>query len=150
MLNDRRSEDVEHAYNESKLKSDTTGKSTADETSIAARINEGTTDRADGRGNEERTIARTTTISFDPSTEAHTGNTTLYIPGPRARDHGETNINNQFVPSQLTIQGQPIVARNHSEDQHYDESDDGKPSSSPTPSDLSNTLQKTGSSPYEA
>ncbi|CAG7558040.1 unnamed protein product [Fusarium equiseti] len=98
---DRRSEDVEDAYDESKLKTDTTGKSTIDP-DIPVRAEGETTDNRD----EQRPIARTTTISFDPSTEGHTGNTTLYIPGPRAREHG-----------------QPIVARNQGDD-HYDESDD--------------------------
>ena len=82
---DRRSEDVEDAYDGSKLKTDTTGKSTIDP-DIPVRAEGETTDNRD----EQRPIARTTTISFDPSTEGHTGNTTLYIPGPRAREHGET------------------------------------------------------------
>lgn len=80
---DRRSEDVEDAYDESKLKTDTTGKSTVD-TSIPVGKEGEATERA-----EQRPVARTTTISFDPSSEAHTGNTTLYIPGPRAREHGK-------------------------------------------------------------
>ncbi|KAI1071506.1 hypothetical protein LB507_005412 [Fusarium sp. FIESC RH6] len=97
---DRRSEDVEDAYDESKLKTDTTGKSTVD-TSIPVGTEGEATERA-----EQRPVARTTTISFDPSSEAHTGNTTLYIPGPRAREHG-----------------QPIVAKAHG-DGHYEDSDD--------------------------
>ncbi|KAH7243116.1 hypothetical protein NW759_008367 [Fusarium solani] len=35
-----------------------------------------------------RPIARTTTISFDPSTEKHKDDTTLYIPSPRDRERG--------------------------------------------------------------
>ena len=80
----RRSEDVEDAYDESKLKTDTTGKSTVDP-SIPAEDEDKTKDNSE----VQRPIARTTTISFDPSSEAHTGNTTLYIPGPRAREHGK-------------------------------------------------------------
>jgi len=82
---DRRSEDVENAYDEPKLKTDTTGKST-EAPSIPIGPESETTDR-----DEQRPVARTTTISFDPSTEGHTGNTTLYIPGPRAREHGKTH-----------------------------------------------------------
>lgn len=36
----------------------------------------------------EGQLVRTTTITFDPSTESHRENDTLYIPGPRARERG--------------------------------------------------------------
>ncbi|KAJ4127711.1 hypothetical protein NW768_007983 [Fusarium equiseti] len=98
---DRRSEDVEDTYDQSKLKTDTTGKSTE-----APTIPIGPESETVDNREEQRPIARTTTISFDPSTEGHTGNTTLYIPGPRARDHG-----------------QPIVEKTHG-DEHNEESDD--------------------------
>ncbi|KAF4342172.1 potassium transporter TRK-1 [Fusarium beomiforme] len=56
---------------------------------------------------EERQVARTTTISFDPATEPYKNDTTLYIPGPRARDRGY-----------------PIAPRGQNNAQHAKDSDD--------------------------
>ncbi|QPC59907.1 hypothetical protein HYE67_002138 [Fusarium culmorum] len=86
MLNGEQNNDVEDAYNESNLKTGTAGKSTTDGPSIATGTPNETIDPNDKQPNRERLATRTTTISFDVSTEAHTGNTALYIPGPRARE----------------------------------------------------------------
>lgn len=92
MLNGEQNNDVEDAYNESNLKTDTTGKSTTEGPSIATGTPNETIDPNDKQPNRERLATRTTTISFDVSTEAHTGNTALYIPGPRARERGKCGV----------------------------------------------------------
>lgn len=92
MLDGEQNNDIEDTYNESNLKTDTTWKSTSDGPSLATETPNETIDPSDKQPNRERLAARTTTISFDVSTDAHTGNTSLYIPGPRARERGKCGI----------------------------------------------------------
>ncbi|GKU10844.1 unnamed protein product, partial [Fusarium langsethiae] len=111
ILCDEQNKDVEVGRNESNLNTDTTKMSTADISSLVAITKDETTDRHDMQPNRERLGARTTTISFNVPAEAQTGNTSLYIPGPRARERANE-------------QGQPIVTKIDGD--RYDESDDGK------------------------
>ncbi|RGP74662.1 low-affinity potassium transport [Fusarium sporotrichioides] len=89
ILSGEQNKDVEDARNHSNLITDTTKMSTADTSSVDAITRDETADRHIVESNRERLGARTTTISFDPQTEARTGNTSLYIPGPRARERGQ-------------------------------------------------------------
>lgn len=57
--------------------------------------------------NGDGQVARTTTITFDPSTEQHKDNATLYIPAPQDRERGY-----------------PIVAKTGDEEYGADDSDD--------------------------
>ncbi|EWZ78216.1 hypothetical protein FOCG_17338 [Fusarium oxysporum f. sp. radicis-lycopersici 26381] len=91
--------DVEGAHDLSKEVPETSGNSTA--------VSANTVDRPPANLNAQEQGPRTTTITFDPSTEQHKENTTLYIPGPRARERG-----------------QPIVARNTGDKFDHDGSDD--------------------------
>ncbi|KAJ4327621.1 hypothetical protein N0V84_001869 [Fusarium piperis] len=68
---------------------------------------QGADDQAPPAVDAERPVARTTTISFDPSTEKHKDDATLYIPSPRDRERGH-----------------PIVAGTGN-DKFADDSDDG-------------------------
>ncbi|KAI8720193.1 HET domain-containing protein [Fusarium sp. LHS14.1] len=49
---------------------------------------QGATDQTSPAVDAGRPVARTTTISFDPSTEKHKDDATLYIPSPRDRERG--------------------------------------------------------------
>lgn len=74
--------------------------------------------------NGDGQVARTTTITFDPSTEQHKDNATLYIPAPQDRERGET-FQPQYVMWLLTKEGYPIVAKTGDEEYGADDSDDG-------------------------
>lgn len=71
-----------------------------------------------------RPLARTTTITFDTSTEKRKDDTTLYIPSPRDRERGKT-LNPLCATYLLTHQGHPIVEETGRARIDVD-SDDGK------------------------
>ncbi|KAL5590804.1 hypothetical protein FOBRF1_014361 [Fusarium oxysporum] len=95
--------DIESARHESKVPADTTENS-------AEVTNEP----------NDRRVARTMTITFDPSTEKHKEDAALYIPGPRARDRGY-----------------PIAPRSHEAARHPDDSDDDD-AIKPVPNEIQN------------
>ncbi|KAF5710057.1 potassium transporter TRK-1 [Fusarium mundagurra] len=82
--------DIESAHQESKVLADTTENSaeTTDEPNGKAKATDGHIEEDTTIANEDRRVARTMTITFDPSTERYKDDEALYIPGPRARDRG--------------------------------------------------------------
>ncbi len=83
--------DIESAQHESKVLADTNENSakTTDEPNGKAKATNDCIEEDAALANEDRRVARTTTITFDPSTERHKEDDALYIPGPRARDRGK-------------------------------------------------------------
>ncbi|KAF5655760.1 putative potassium transporter TRK-1 [Fusarium heterosporum] len=73
--------DVEGAHDLSKEVPETGGNSTE--------VSANPVDRPPANLNYRERGLRTTTITFNPSTEQHKENTTLYIPGPRDRERGQ-------------------------------------------------------------
>ncbi|CVL08809.1 probable potassium transporter TRK-1 [Fusarium mangiferae] len=101
--------DIESAQHESKVLADTNENSaeTTDESNGKAKATNDCIEEDAALANEDGRVARTTTITFDPSTERHKEDDALYIPGPRARDRGY-----------------PIAPRSHEDGRHPDDSDD--------------------------
>ncbi|KLO81851.1 putative potassium transporter TRK-1 [Fusarium fujikuroi] len=101
--------DIESAQHESKVLADTNENSakTTDEPNGKAKATNDCIEEDAALANEDRRVARTTIITFDPSTERHKEDDALYIPGPRARDRGY-----------------PIAPRSHEAARHPDDSDD--------------------------
>ncbi|KAK2925597.1 Potassium/sodium transporter Trk/HKT [Fusarium oxysporum f. sp. vasinfectum] len=101
--------DIESARHESKVPADTTENSAevTNEPNGKAKATDDHIEEDATIANEDRRVARTMTITFDPSTEKHKEDAALYIPGPRARDRGY-----------------PIAPRSHEAARHPDDSDD--------------------------
>ncbi|KAF5586466.1 potassium transporter TRK-1 [Fusarium pseudocircinatum] len=101
--------DIESAHHEPKVYADATENSAeaTDEPNGKAKATDDLIEEDPTVANEDRPATRTMTITFDPSTERHKDDDTLYIPGPRARDRGY-----------------PIAPRSHEAAQHPDDSDD--------------------------
>jgi hypothetical protein len=89
--------DIESAHNKPKVLADTTENSAeaTDETNGKAKATDDLIEEDPTVANEDRRVARTMAITFDPSTEQHKDDDALYIPGPRARDRGK------FTPKRL-------------------------------------------------
>ncbi|KAG9495371.1 hypothetical protein J7337_013615 [Fusarium musae] len=83
--------DIESTHNEPKVLADTTENSAeaTDETNGKAKATDDLVEEDPTVANEDRRVARTMTITFDPSTEQHKDDDALYIPGPRARDRDD-------------------------------------------------------------
>lgn len=121
--------DIEIAQHKSKVPADTTENSakTTDEPNGKAKATDDRFEEDAAPANEDRRVARTTTITFDPSTQRHKEDDALYIPGPRARDRGY-----------------PITPRNHEAARDPDESDDDaiKTVPSRTQNDASSSMRR--------
>ncbi|KAF5532610.1 potassium transporter TRK-1 [Fusarium napiforme] len=121
--------DVESAHHEPKALVDATENSAeaTDEPKGKAKATDDHIEEDATIPSEDRRVARTMTITFDPSTERHKDDDALYIPGPRARDRGY-----------------PIAPRNHEAARHPDDSDDDdaiKPVPSKTQYDGSSSMR---------
>ncbi|KAF5626917.1 potassium transporter TRK-1 [Fusarium tjaetaba] len=83
--------DVESAHHEPKALADATENSAeaTDEPNGKAKATDDHIEEDATIPSEDRRVARTMTITFDPSTERHKDDDTLYIPGPRARDRDD-------------------------------------------------------------
>ncbi|EGU87904.1 hypothetical protein FOXB_01590 [Fusarium oxysporum f. sp. conglutinans Fo5176] len=83
--------DIESAHHESKVPADTTENSAevTNEPNDKAKATDDHIEEDATIANEDRRVARTMTITFDPSTEKHKEDDALYIPGPRARDRDD-------------------------------------------------------------
>lgn len=84
--------DFESAHREPKVLADT-GENSAEATDEPKGKAEATDDHIEedaAIANENRPVARTMNITFDPSTERNKEDAALYIPGPRARDRGRS------------------------------------------------------------
>lgn len=84
--------DIESAYHEPKVLADTAENSpeTTDEPNGKAEATADHIEEDATVSNEDNRVARTMSIIFDPSTEKHKEDAALYIPGPRAHDHGKS------------------------------------------------------------
>lgn len=82
--------DIESAHHELKVLADTAEISAeaADDPNGKAKATGYHIEEDATISDEDRPVARTMAITFDPSTEKHKEDTALYIPGPRARDRG--------------------------------------------------------------
>ncbi|EXL92832.1 cation transport protein-domain-containing protein [Fusarium oxysporum II5] len=114
--------DIESARHESKVPADTTENSdeVTNEPNGKAKATDDRIEENATIANEDRRVARTMTITFDPSTEKHKEDAALYIPGPRARDRGY-----------------PIAPRSHEAARHPDDSDDDD-AIKPVPNEIQN------------
>ncbi|KAM5520131.1 low-affinity potassium transport protein [Fusarium oxysporum f. sp. phaseoli] len=114
--------DIESAHHESKVPADTTENSAevTNEPNDKAKATDDHIEEDATIANEDRRVARTMTITFDPSTEKHKEDDALYIPGPRARDRGY-----------------PIAPRSHEAARHPEDSDDDD-AIKPVPNEIQN------------
>ncbi|KAH7215737.1 cation transport protein-domain-containing protein [Fusarium oxysporum] len=102
--------DIESARHESKVPADTTENSAevTNEPNGKAKATDDHIEENATIANEDRRVARTMTITFDPSTEKHKEDAALYIPGPRARDRDDAI---KPVPNEILNNGSSSMRR---------------------------------------
>ncbi|RKK73707.1 Low-affinity potassium transport protein [Fusarium oxysporum] len=102
--------DIESARHESKVPADTTENSAevTNEPNGKAKATDDHIEEDATIANEDRRVARTMTITFDPSTEKHKEDAALYIPGPRARDRDDAI---KPVPNEILNNGSSSMRR---------------------------------------